>query len=159
MYVYTSSGFNSEYLAIQSTNASIIEQIVINNSNFISAGISSYAVSLSTFGYISSSVINTNVFISSQISSIYKNISSYDTVASTFSDSLRPFTGSTTYYQMLPIIANYSTSLYAKGAVVPTYISRSTTFYSITALSSMNVTISSFSTTQGPAIKKKLLGS
>lgn len=46
---------------------------------------------------------------------------------------------------MLPIIANYSTSLYAKGAVVPTYISRSTTFYSITALSSMNVAISSFS--------------
>ena len=145
MYAYTSSGFNSEYLAIQSTNVSIIEQITINNSNFISAGISSYAVSLSTFGYISSTVINRNVFISSQISSIYKNFSSYDTVASTFSDSLRPFTGSTTYYQMLPIIANYSTSLYAKGAVVPTYISRSTTFYSITALSSMNVAISSFS--------------
>ena len=145
MYIYTSSGFNSEYLAIQSTNASIIEQITTNTSNFISAGISSYAVSLSTFGYISSTVINTNTFISSQISSIYKNFSSYDTVASTFSDNLRPFAGSTIYYPMLPIITDYSTSLYAKGAIVPTYISRSTTFYSITALSSINVPISSFS--------------
>jgi len=145
MYIYTSSGFNSEYLAIQSTNASIIEQITRNTSNFISAGISSYAVSLSTFGYISSTVINTNTFISSQISSIYKNFSSYDTVASTFSDNLRPFAGSTIYYPMLPIITDYSTSLYAKGAIVPTYISRSTTFYSITALSSINVPISSFS--------------
>jgi hypothetical protein len=145
MYAYTSSGFNSEYLAIQSTNASIIEQIIVNNSNFISAGISSYAVSLSTFGYISSSVINTNANISSQISSIYNNFSSYDTLASTFSDNLVPFAGSTSYYEMLPIIDNYSTSLYAKGAVAPTYISRSTTFYSITALSSINPPISSFS--------------
>jgi hypothetical protein len=46
---------------------------------------------------------------------------------------------------MLPIITDYSTSLYAKGAIVPTYISRSTTFYSITALSSINIPFSSFS--------------
>jgi len=145
MYTYTSSGFNSEYLAIQSTNASIINQITTNNSNFISAGISSYVVSLSTFGYISSIVISTNMLISSQISSIYKNFSSYDTLASTFRDNLRPFAGSTIYYPMLPIITDYSTSLYAKGAIVPTYISRSTTFYSITALSSINFPYSSFS--------------
>jgi hypothetical protein len=145
MYIYTSSGFNSEYLAIQSTNSSIIYEITTNTSNFISAGISSYAVSLSTFAYISSTVINTNMFISSQISSIYKNFSSYDTLASTFSGNLIPFTGSTIYYPMLPIITNYSTSLYAKGAIVPTYISRSTTFYSIIVLSSIHVPISSFS--------------
>lgn len=149
MYRYTSSGFNSEYLEVQSTNVSIIEQITTNVKNFISVGISSYAISLSTFGYVSSIVNNRTPYISSQIShpngEIYKVFSSFDYLPSTTLNDLAPFIGSTIYYPMLPIINNYSTSLYAKGAVTPTYIERSTTFYSINAISSINCPISSYS--------------
>jgi len=149
MYTYTSSGFNSEYLAIQATNSFIINQITTNVSNFISAGISSYATSLSTFGYVSSIVNNESAYINSQVSSPngsqYVLFSSFDKLASTTLQDLKPFAGSTIFYQMLPIIVNYSTSLYAKGQIVPTYLARSTTFYSIEILSSINSPISSFS--------------
>ena len=73
---------------------------------------------MSSFGYISSSVINTNANISSQISSIYKNFSSYDTVASTFSDTLVPFTGSTTYYTGFNTDTSYG-GYSSSGIVIP----------------------------------------
>jgi len=149
MYIYTSSGFNSEYLAIESTNTSIIKEITTNVSNFISVGISSYAITLSTFGYISSLVNNENANINSLVyppnGSIYMSFSSFDYLPSTTLHDLIPFAGSTVFYSMLPTITNYSTSLYAKDALVPTYITRSTTFYSINLTSSINVAISSFS--------------
>jgi hypothetical protein len=145
---YISSGFNTEYLAIQSTNSSIISQVNLNIFNFISAGISSYRVSLSTFGYVSSVVNAKFAYVSSQVSrpngAIYKSISSYDSLASTTLYDLVQFAGSSIYYPMLPIITDYSTSLYAKGDLIPTYIERSTTFFAIEVKSSINCPISSF---------------
>ena len=145
---YTSSGFNTEYLAIQSTNSSIISQVNLNIYNFISAGISSYNTNLSTFGYVSS-IVNANfAYVSSQVSPtngiLYKTMSSYDSLASTTLYDLVQFAGSTIYYPMLPIINDYSTSLYAKDALSPTYIERSTTFFAVEVISSINCPISSF---------------
>ena len=152
---YVSSGFNKEYLAIQSTSASIINQINVNIANFISAGISSYNVSYSTFGYVSSLPLQYTTYISSQTSvnpvskeatgAIYKYLSSFTSLESTFIDHLVPFAGSTLYYQPLPIISDYSTSLYSNGDLIPRYLSRSTTFLSISILSSLNNWFSSAS--------------
>jgi hypothetical protein len=144
---YISSGFQFEYLAIQSTNASIIDQINTNVSNFISAGISSYNASYSTFGYVSSMNLNQITYINSQTNpttgAIYTNLSKLSSLESKYLQKLNPYAGSTVYYNMLPIISDYSTSRYAKGDIVPRFISRSTTFLNISTLSSLNVRYSS----------------
>jgi hypothetical protein len=152
---YVSSGFNKEYNAIQSTNISIINEISTNIANFISAGISSYNVSYSTFGYVSSLPFEYTAYISSQTSvnpttqeltgAIYKHLSSFISLESTFLDVLTPFAGSTLYYQPLPIILDYSTSLFSNGDLIPRYLSRSTIFLSISTLSSLESWLSSAS--------------
>ena len=71
-------------------------------------------------------------------------MSSYDSLASTTLYDLVPFAGSTIYYPMLPIITDYSTSLYAKDDISPTYIERSTTFFAVEVISSINCLISSY---------------
>ena len=144
---YVSSGFNTEYLNIQSTNKSIISQISVNVTNYISAGISSYNVSYSTFGYISSLPFEFTQYISSQVTpdtgALYSNLSKLSTVQSSFLTMIEPFVGSTVYYEMLPIISDYSTSLFSNGDLIPRYLSRSTFFYSLSTLSSMNSWFSS----------------
>lgn len=144
---YVSSGFNREYLQIQSTNKFIISQLSINVTNFISAGISSFNVSYSTFGYISSLPFQYTQYISSQTNTdtgaLYINLGNLSTLESTFSSKLDPFAGSTLYYEMLPIIPNYSTSLYSKGDIIPRYITRSTFFTHVSTLSSMRSWFSS----------------
>jgi len=150
---YVSSGFNYQQIAIQSTSQFIINIININIANFISAGISSYNNSYSTFGYVSSLPLNYITYLNSQTSvdpvskeatgAIYKYLSSFTTLQSTFLRDLTPFSGSTIYYQPLPIISDYSTSLYSKGDLIPRYISRSTIFLSISTTSSLNAPFSS----------------
>jgi hypothetical protein len=144
---YISSGFNQEYLNIQSTNKSIISQVSVNVANYISAGISSFNVSYSTFGYVSSIPVQFIGYINSQVNpnngALYSNLGNSSTLQSSFLTIIAPFAGSTVYYKMLPIIPNYSTSLFAKGAVVPSYVSRSTFFYSISSLSSFKCWFSS----------------
>lgn len=152
---YVSSGFNKEYITIQSTSQSIIDQISTSIVNFISAGISSYNVSYSTFGYISSLPLQYTTYISSQTSvdpdsneatgAIYKYLSSFTSLESTVVDELVPFAGSTIYYQPLPIISDYSTSLYSNGDLIPRYLSRSTTFLYISTMSSLQSWFSSAS--------------
>ena len=144
---YVSSGFNQEYLNIQSTNKSIISQLSINVTNFISAGISSYNVSYSTFGYISSLPFQYTLYISSQVNpstgALYTNLGRSSTLQSSFLSKLDPFVGSTVYYQMLPIISDYSTSLFSNGDIIPRYRSRSTFFYSLSTVSSLKCWFSS----------------
>jgi hypothetical protein len=144
---YVSSGFNKEYLGIQSTNQSIISQLSVNVTNFISAGISSYNVSYSTFGYISSLPFQFTQYISSQVTpdtgALYTNLAKSSTLESSFLTKLDPFVGSTVFYEMLPIISDYSTSLFSNGDLVPRYESRSTIFFSLSTLSSINSWFSS----------------
>jgi hypothetical protein len=144
---YVSSGFNQDYLNIQSTNKSIISQISVNVTNYISAGISSYNVSYSTFGYISSLPFKFTQYISSQVTpstgALYSNLGKLSTLQSSFLTIIQPFVGSTVYYEMLPIISDYSTSLFSNGDLIPRYLSRSTFFYSLSTLSSMNCWFSS----------------
>ena len=144
---YVSSGFNQEYLAIQSTNTSIISQLSINVTNYISAGLSSFNVSYSTFGYVSSIPLQYTLYISSQVTppvgALYSNIDKLSTLQPSFLSIIAPFTGSTVFYRSLPIISDYSTSLFLKGEIIPTYISRSTIFFSLSTLSSLRVWFSS----------------
>jgi hypothetical protein len=144
---YVSSGFNQEYLNIQSTNKSIISQLSVNVTNYISAGISSFNVSYSTFGYVSSIPVQFIGYINSQVNpnngALYSNLGKSSTLQSSFLTNIAPFAGSTVYYKMLPIIPNYSTSLFAKGAVSQSYITRSTFFYSLSTLSSLRSWFSS----------------
>ena len=144
---YVSSGFNKEYLEIQSTNKSIISQLSVNVLNFISAGISSYNVSYSTFGYISSLPFQYTQYISSQTNTdtgaVYANLGNLSSLESTFLVKIDPFIGSTVYYDMLPIISDYSTSLYSNGDIIPRYESRSTFFTYVSTLSSLNCWFSS----------------
>jgi hypothetical protein len=144
---YVSSGFNKEYLEIQSTNKSIISQLSVNVTNYISAGISSYNVSYSTFGYISSLPFQYTLYISSQVTSdtgaLYTNLGNLSTVQSSFLTIIEPFTGSTVFYEMLPIISDYSTSLFSNGDLIPRYESRSTFFFSLSSLSSLDSWFSS----------------
>jgi hypothetical protein len=145
--VYVSSGFLYEFLAIKSTNTSIIDQINVNVSNFISAGISSYNASYSTFGYVSSMNLPQIVYINSQTTpttgAIYTNLNAQTNLEPTYLQNLTPYAESTIFYEMLPTISDYSTSRFAKGDIVPRYISRSTTFLNISTLSSLNVRYSS----------------
>jgi hypothetical protein len=138
---YVSSGFNKEYLDIQSTNKSIISQLSVNVTNYISAGISSFNASYSTFSYVSSIPFQYTSYISSQVTSstgaLYSNLGNLSSVESSFLTTLQPFVGSTVYYKMLPVISDYSTSLFSNGDVVPRYISRSTIFFSLSTLSSL----------------------
>jgi len=144
---YVSSGFNQEYLAIQSTNKSIISQLSINVTNYISAGISSFNVSHSTFGYVSSMPLQYTVYINSQVNpntgALYSNISKLSTLQPLFLSNIAPFAGSTVFYKSLPIISDYSTSLFSTGRIIPTYRSRSTFFLSLSTLSSINSWFSS----------------
>jgi hypothetical protein len=144
---YVSSGFNREYLQIQSTNKSIISQLSVNVINFISAGISSYNVSYSTFGYVSSLPFQYTQYISSQTNTdtgaLYTNLANLSSLESSFLTKLDPFIGSTVYYKMLPIISDYSTSLFLKGDIIPRYKSRSTFFTHVSSLSSLNCWFSS----------------
>ena len=144
---YVSSGFNQEYLAIQSTNKSIISQLSINITNYISAGISSYNVSYSTFGYVSSIPFQYTGYINSQVNTnggaLYSNISKLSTLQPSFLTDIAPFAGSTVFYKALPIISDYSTSVFSTNRVTPTYISRSTFFLSLSTLSSLRVWFSS----------------
>jgi hypothetical protein len=109
--------------------------------NFVSAGISSFNVSYSTFGYVSSLPFQYTQYISSQTNintgALYTNLGKLSTLESTFLNKLDPFTGSTVYYKMLPIIPDYSTSLFLKGDIIPRYKSRSTFFTHVSSLSSM----------------------
>jgi hypothetical protein len=144
---YVMSGFNKEYLDIQSTNKSIISQLSINVTNYISAGISSFNASYSTFSFVSSIPFEYTLYISSQVTpstgALYSNLGKLSTVQSSFLTIIQPFVGSTVYYKMLPVISDYSTSLFAKGAVSQSYISRSTFFFSLSTLSSLHSWFSS----------------
>ena len=150
---YLSSGFDKEYTEILSTNKSIIIQINNNIADFISAGISSYNNSYSTFGYVSSIPFPYTSYISSQTGvvgnsgqntgKIYTYLNELTALEAEFLQDLAPFAESTIYYQPIPIITNYSTSLYAKGDILPRYLSRSTFFYSISTLSSLQSWFSS----------------
>ena len=151
---YLNSGFTNEYIQIISTNKSIISQINNNIADFISAGISSYNNSYSTFGYVSSLPFQYTSYISSQTSEkttmagyksgkIYTYLNELGIIESDLLEQLTPFAGSTVYYQAIPIITNYSTSLYANGDIVPSYISRSSFFYSISTTSSLRSLFSS----------------
>lgn len=145
---YVSSGFNQEYLAIQSTNTSIISQLSVNVTNYISAGLSSFNASYSTFGYVSSMPLQYTLYISSQVTppagALYSNTQKLSTLQSSFLTTITPFTGSTVFYRALPIISDYSTSLFStNGDIFPSYITRSTFFFSLSTLSSVRSWFSS----------------
>lgn len=139
--LYVSSGYFYEKEQVLSTNSTIIYQININIANFISAGITAYNSNATTFNSISSVTNNYSTYISKQAfpgtdvlvpGEIYVYLNSLSTsVQSTFLSTLVPFQGSSVYYQALPIISDYSTSLYAKGDITPRWLTRSTIFYSI----------------------------
>ena len=138
---YVSSGYFYEKQQILSTNSTIIYEININIYNFISAGITAYNSNATYFNSISSVTNNYSTYITKQAfpgtnvllpGEIYVYLNSLSTsVQSTFLSTLIPFEGSTIYYQALPIISDYSTSLYAKGDITPRWLTRSTLFYSI----------------------------
>lgn len=138
---YVSSGYFYEKQQILSTNSTIIYEININIDNFISAGIIAYNSNATYFNSISSVTNNYSTYITKQAfpgtnlllpGEIYVYLNSLSTsVQSTFLSTLIPFEGSTIYYQALPIISDYSTSLYAKGDITPRWLTRSTLFYSI----------------------------
>lgn len=136
---YINSGYRNEYQQILTTSTSVLTDININVDRYISAGISSFKYSASTFTVISTiqlQEVNKGLeYIQLQTMPITGKIYSYmnDTIMteSIILEYLRPFSNSTIYYQPLDIIENYSTSLFKKGENVPSYISRSTTFLSI----------------------------
>ena len=139
--LYVSSGYFYEKEQVLSTNSTIIYQININIANFISAGITAYNTNATTFNSISSLTNNYSTYITKQAfpgtnvllpGEIYVYLNSLSTsVQSTFLSTLIPFQGSSIYYQPLPIISDYSTSLYAKGDITPRWLTRSTIFYSV----------------------------
>jgi hypothetical protein len=136
---YINSGFEDELEEIRATNINILSDISTNVARFISAGLSSFNYSASTFTSISTAKLQ-EVYTDLQYiqlqsqpitGEIYPYMSNTILNESATLDYLAPFSNSTIYYKPLPIIANYSTSLFAKGRTLPTYISRSTTFLSI----------------------------
>jgi hypothetical protein len=139
--IYVTTGYLYEKEQVLSTNSTTIYQININIENFISAGITAYNSNATYFNSISSTTINYSTYIYNQAfpgtnilkaGDIYVYLNSLSTsVQSTFLSTLIPFQGSSIYYQALPIISDYSTSLYAKGDITPRWLTRSTIFYSI----------------------------
>ena len=138
---YISSGYFYENQSVLSTNSTIIYKVSTNLANFISAGITAYNINATKFNYISSITNNHSTYITKQAfpgtnfisaGEIYASLNSLSTpVQSTFLSRVIPFQGSSIYYQALPIITDYSTTLYAKGDIIPRWLTRSTLFYSI----------------------------
>jgi len=142
---YVKTGFRSEISTVYSIINPITDNINTNLTLYTSAGITAYNNLASLYTQISTNIIyGVTVqlnYISSQTSItnlgvpvgyIYKYISSVNTLAPIFLDELDPFYGSTTYYNMLAVIPNYSTTLYTPhNKITPTYKLRSTIFVSL----------------------------
>ena len=148
-YTYINTVYPVEKQIVLDTNIDIIRQININIANFISAGITAYNSSFTGFNALSSITNNYSTYISQQSDpgpaeigpgEIYSYIASFSSLQSIFLEDLIPFEGSTSFYAMLQIIPDYSTSLYAKGddpasGIGPSWLERSTFFSTVTTSS------------------------
>jgi hypothetical protein len=139
-YTYINTTYDIEREGVISTNTDIIRQININIANFISAGITAYTSSAIRFNSISSLTNHYSTYIDKQSDPgpaeigpgvLYSYIASFSSLQSIFLKDLIPFSGITIFYSSLRTIPDYSTSLYAKGDLLPRWLERSTFFNTI----------------------------
>jgi hypothetical protein len=133
------NGFKLELQSINDIRSTVQNQIDTNLSNYISAGYTAFNNLASTYTQVSTNSINgvtTQLnYISSQTTGnnrgyIYQIMTSTNALTPVFLDELKPFHGSTVFYNRLTVIPDYSTSLYTPGNLIsPTFRFRSTSFY------------------------------
>jgi hypothetical protein len=134
--------FSDTYSTNIGSFSSLVSYVINYTNSYISAGVLAFSTLSTVFTSVSSAALFDIKYISlltaapdinGNSGQLYSNLNSSSNILSSLSNVIKPYQGSTIYYPMLPLIADYSTSryVYPNTPNPAQYILRSTIFTDI----------------------------